>query len=151
MVMDVNARGVFRTIKLCLLGMLERKWGRFINIASAAASVGAPTSAAYCASKAAVVGLTRCVNLEGAPHGVTCNTISPDWTETSFGRNWMTHIAETAEGGTGDEYICETKQNNPQQRMIQPEEIGALAAVLCRDDALDIIMRDFTVSAGSLW
>ena len=150
-VMDVNVNGVYRTIKLCLPGMLERRWGRIINIASTAASVGAPTSAAYCASKAAVVGLTRCVALEGAPHGVSCNAISPGWVETSFGRSWMTHIAETAENRTGDQYMQDVKDANPQKRMIPPEEIGALAAFLCRDDAFGITMQDLTISAGSLW
>jgi 3-hydroxybutyrate dehydrogenase len=150
-VVDVNLHGTYRTIKLALPGMIERKWGRIINIASTAASVGAPASVAYCASKAAVVGLSRAVALEGAPHGVTCNTISPGWVETGFGRDWMTHIAETTEGRSGDAYIADTKAGNPQQRMIQPEEIGALAAYLCRDEALGITMQDITVSAGSLW
>ena len=150
-VMDVNVNGVYRTMKLCLPGMIERGWGRIINIASTAASVGAPTSVAYCASKAAVVGMSRCVALEGAAHGVTCNAISPGWVETSFGKSWMTHIAETAESRSGDEYISEAKQGNPQQRMIQPEEIGALAAFLCRDEAFGITMQDLTVSGGSLW
>lgn len=63
----------------------------------------------------------------------------------------MTHIAQTAEGQTVDEYIQATKLSNPQQRMIQPEEIGALAAFLCREDAYGITMQDLTVSAGSLW
>ncbi len=150
-VMDVNANGPYRTTKLVLPGMIERKWGRIINIASTAASVGAPTSAAYCASKAAVLGLTRCVALEGAEYGVTCNSISPGWVETKFGTSWMSHIAETAEGRSGEEYIAETKAANPQHRMLQPEEIGALAVFLCKDEALGITGQDLTVSAGSLW
>lgn len=121
-VIDVNLNGTFRTCRLCLPGMIERKWGRIINIASTAATVGAPTSAAYCASKAAVLGLSRCIALEGAEHGVTCNTISPGWVETNFGRDWMTHIAETFENRSGDEYISDTKDSNPQKRMIQPKK-----------------------------
>ncbi len=77
-VIDVNLTGTYRAIKRVLPGMIERKWGRIINIASTAATVGAATSGAYCASKAGVVGLTRCVALEGAPHGVTCNCREPD-------------------------------------------------------------------------
>lgn len=150
-VVDVNLNGTYRMIKACLPGMIEQKWGRIVNIASTAASVGAPTSAAYCASKAGVVGLTKAVALEGAAHGVTCNSISPGWVETSFGTDWMSHIAETAEGRSGAEYIQETKATNPQGRMIQPLEIGALAAYLCRDEAIGITMQDLTVSAGSLW
>lgn len=150
-VIDVNLNGTYRTIKLCLPGMIERKWGRIINIASTAASVGAETSGAYCASKAGVVGLTRCVALEGAKHGVTCNAISPTWVETRFGTSWMTDIAEQQEKRSGAAYIADAKAANPQGRLIQPGEIGALAAFLCRDEALGITMQDLTVSAGSLW
>ena len=150
-VIDVNLNGAYRTIKLCLPGMIERGWGRIINIASTAASVGAPTSGAYCASKAGVVGLTRCVALEGAAHGVTCNAISPTWVETDFGRGWMTGIAEDQEGRKGEDYIADAKAANPQKRLIQPSEIGALALHLCRDEARGLTMQDLTVSGGSLW
>ncbi len=150
-VVEVNLTGTYRTIKLCLPGMIERKWGRIINIASTAAAVGAPTSGAYCASKAGVVGLSRCVALEGAAHGVTCNAISPTWVETAFGKHWMTDIAEKQEGRAGADYIAEAKAQNPQGRLIQPPEIGALALFLCRDEALGMTMQDLTVSAGSLW
>ncbi|MDF5729294.1 MAG: SDR family NAD(P)-dependent oxidoreductase [Rhizonema sp. PD38] len=64
-IIDVNLNGVYRTIKLCLPGMIERKWGRIINITSTAAEVGSPIYAAYCASKAGVVGLTHCVRCFG--------------------------------------------------------------------------------------
>ena len=150
-VIDVNLNGTYRAIKLCLPGMIERKWGRIINIASTAASVGAVTSGAYCASKAAVVGLSRCAALEGAEHGVTCNAISPTWVETTFGTEWMSNIAEEQESRTGAEYIADVKAANPQGRLVQPSEIGALAAFLCRDEAIGMTMQDLTVSAGSLW
>jgi NAD(P)-dependent dehydrogenase (short-subunit alcohol dehydrogenase family) len=150
-VMDVCANGPFRTIKLVLPGMIDRKWGRIINIASTAASIGAPNSAAYCAAKAAVLGLTRCVALEGAEHGVSCNAISPGWVQTDFQKKWMTGIADTNAEQTGEEYIADTIADTPQKRMVQPIEIGALAAYLCMDEAFGITGQDITVSAGSLW
>lgn len=150
-VIAVNLTGTYRAIKACLPGMIERKWGRVINIASTAASVGAVTSGAYCASKAGVVGLTRCVALEGAPHGVTCNAISPTWVDTDFGRDWMKDIAETQQSRSQDAYIAEVKATNPQKRMIQPSEVAGLALYLCRDEALGMTMQDLTLSAGSLW
>jgi len=150
-VIDVNLHGSYRTIRRCLPGMIERGWGRVINIASTAASVGAATSAAYCASKAGVVGLTRCVALEGAAHGVTCNAISPGWVETRFGNHWMHHIAEVQEQRAGEAYVEEARAANPQQRLIQPGEIGALACYLCRDEAVGMTMQDLVVSGGSLW
>lgn len=149
-IMDVNLNGVYRTISTFLPGMISRQWGRIINIASTAASVGSATNPAYCASKAAVVALTRCVALEGAPHGVSCNAISPGWVETDFGKNWMAELAETS-GESLEDYMNAIQQANPQKRMIQPQEIGALAVFLCRDEAFGITMQDITVSAGSLW
>ena len=148
-VIDVNLNGTYRMVKTCLSGMIERRWGRIVNIASTAASVGAPTSAAYCASKAGVVGLSRCVALEGAPHGVTCNTISPGWVDTSFGNKWMTDINDQQD--STNDYIEETIASNPQNRLIQPEEIGQLCLYLCREEAKGMTMQDLTVSAGSLW
>ena len=150
-VIDVNLTGTYRAIKQVLPGMIERGWGRIINIASTAATVGAVTSGAYCASKAGVVGLTRCVALEGAPHGVTCNAISPTWVDTSFGREWMSDIAEKQENRSGAEYISDVQKTNPQGRLISPTEIGALALFLCSDAARGITMEDLRVSAGSLW
>jgi NAD(P)-dependent dehydrogenase (short-subunit alcohol dehydrogenase family) len=150
-VIDVNLTGTYRAIKCALPGMIERKWGRIVNIASTAATVGAVTSGAYCASKAGVVGLTRCVALEGAPHGITCNSISPTWVNTDFGRDWMSGIAEDQEHRKGEEYIADVKEANPQGRLIEPSEVGALALYLCRDEAAGMTMQDLTLSAGSLW
>ena len=150
-VIDVNLNGIYRTTRLCLPVMMERGWGRIINIASTAASVGAATSGAYCASKAGVVGLSRCVALEGAAQGVTCNAISPTWVETKFGTSWMSDIAEVQEGRSGEAYIADARAANPQKRLIQPSEIGALACFLCREEAAGLTMQDLTVSGGSLW
>jgi len=150
-VMDVNANGVFRATRETLPGMIERRWGRIINIASTAASVGAPWSPAYCASKAAVTGFTRAVAQEGAEALVTANSISPGWVETTFGVHWLSDIAEKQMNTKGDLFIQQQKAENPQKRMIQPLEIGALAAFLCRDEAVGITGQDLTVSAGSAW
>ena len=150
-VIDVNLTGIYRCIKRALPGMMERDWGRIVNIASTAASVGAATSGAYCASKAGVVGLTRAVALEGAPNGVTCNSISPTWVNTDFGRDWMGDIAEKQDDRSGDEYIADVVDANPQGRLVDPAEVGALALFLCREEALGMTMQDLTLSAGSLW
>ena len=150
-VMDVNANGPFRMIRLALPAMLDRGWGRIVNIASTAASVGAATSGAYCASKAAVVGLTRCVAQEGAPHGVSCNAISPGWVATDFQKKWMDRIATDEGLEDASTYAADAMAQNPQRRLIDPREIGALAAYLCSDDAFGITGQDLTVSGGSLW
>lgn len=149
-VVEVNLKGTYMAIKEVLPGMIEQKWGRIVNIASTAASVGAETSGAYCASKAGVVGLMRCAALEGAPHGVTANSISPTWVETKFGVDWMGQCG-TNEGKKGEDYIKEVKAGNPQGRLIQPSEVGGLAGYLCSDEAAGITMQDLSITAGSLW
>ncbi len=150
-VMDVNANGPFRMSKLALPGMMERKWGRIISISSTAGNVGAPMSPAYCASKAAVIGMTKAMAQEGAAGGVTSNAICPGWVKTDFGRDWMTDIAEKQMNMKGDELIAQEASSNPQGRLIEPKEIGALAAYLCREEAYGINGQDITVSGGSLW
>jgi NAD(P)-dependent dehydrogenase (short-subunit alcohol dehydrogenase family) len=149
-VIDTNLNGVYRTIKICLPGMIERKWGRIINIASDIALVGVPEYAAYCASKAAVVSLTRCVALEAASYGVSCNAISPGWVDTELARRAIAEAA-ASQGREMTDYIENVKHNSPQKRMITPEEIAALSLFLCREEARGITMQDITVSGGALW
>lgn len=150
-VIDVNLNGCYRTIKRILPIMINKKWGRIVNIASTAAAVGAETSGVYCASKAGVVALSRCVALEGAAHNISCNSISPGWTNTNFGRDWMTDIAENQENRKGQEYIADAKSANPQNRLIEPEEIAEMTLFLCKEKAIGVTMQDLTISAGSLW
>ena len=149
-VMDINLTGPFRTIRACLPEMKSRGWGRIVNIASTAARVAADTHAAYCASKAGLVGMTRAVALEGAPHGVTCVAISPGWVETEMLRESAKIIANKS-GRTQAEEIAIMAQSNPQNRLIQPEEIAAVAAFCCSDAASGLTMEDIQVNAGALW
>src|SRR5438105_4006312 len=83
-IIDTNLTGAFRMIRALLPGMIARKWGRIINIGSTAASVGWKDNPAYCASKSGLLGLTRCVALEGAPYGISSVMISPTWVETEL-------------------------------------------------------------------
>ncbi|OGO16959.1 MAG: hypothetical protein A2Z15_09385 [Chloroflexi bacterium RBG_16_50_11] len=71
----VNLTGPFYTIKCCLPGMLERGWGRIINISSIAGTMGGAGQCSYAATKAGIIGLTKTVALEGARKGVTCNAV----------------------------------------------------------------------------
>lgn len=151
-VLDINLNGPYRTIKRSLPGMLERAWGRIVNIASTAANVGHPGFAAYCASKAALLGLTRCVALEGAAHGVTCNAINPGSVETGLTRlGSERRIRRHGQGATVEENLERIAAEMPQKRLIQPEEIAALVVFLCRDEALGLTMEDITLSAGAYW
>ena len=150
--LDVNLGGAFRMIRSLLPGMRSRRWGRIINIGSTAATVGHVGNAAYCASKAGLLGLTRCVALEGAADRVTCVTISPGWVDTVMLKQGAERLAANeGRGRSADEVIAEIAASNPQNRLVQAEEIAALALHLCRDEALGITNEDIRITAGSAW
>lgn len=145
-----NLTGSFKTIRAVMPLMMQQKWGRIINIASVAAHQGMAGNAAYCASKAGLLGLGRCVSLEGAAHGITCNSISPTWVETEMLQQFIEQdIART--GRARAEVRAEYEASNPQGLLVQPGEIAALAAFLASDAARAITMADYQVNAGSLW
>ena len=149
-VLDTNLSGPFRMTRACLPGMIERRWGRIIHIGSTAARTAVADHPAYCASKSGLLGLSRAVALEGAPHGVTSVVLSPTWVETEMLRSSF-HRRATATGSTTAREISELAANSPQQRLVQPEEIAAIAAFLCRDEARGITMEDIQINAGALW
>lgn len=151
-IIDTNLTGAFRMTRALLPGMIERKWGRIINIGSTAASVGWKDNPAYCASKAGLLGLTRCVALEGAAHGVSAVMISPTWVETELmRRNLEQLVARENKGRTLEDAFADVAAQNPQGRIIQPGEVAALAAFLCRDDARGITAENIQITGGALW
>ncbi|MDH3377609.1 MAG: SDR family oxidoreductase [Gammaproteobacteria bacterium] len=147
---DINLSGPFRMIRACLPDMKTRNWGRIVNIASTAARIAAPTHAAYCASNAGLVGLTRAVAREGGAHGITYVAISPGWVETDMLRESARIMAATS-GRTQAEEIAAIGASNPQNRLTQREEIAALVAFCCSDAAAGLTMEDIQVNAGALW
>jgi NAD(P)-dependent dehydrogenase (short-subunit alcohol dehydrogenase family) len=149
-VIDINLSGPFRMIRACMPKMIERRWGRIINIGSTAATTAVADHAAYCASKSGLLGLNRAVALEGAAHGVSSIVISPTWVQTEMFNNSMEIQARKA-GRSVEEEIARLVAEQPQQRLVQPSELGALAAFLCRDEALGITMEDIQLNAGALW
>ena len=142
--------GPFRMIRACLPQMIEQRWGRIINIGSTAATTAVADHAAYCASKSGLLGLSRAVALEGAPHGVSSVVISPTWVQTEMFDSSMAVHARNA-GRSVEEEIAALIAEQPQKRLVQPRELGALAAFLCHDDALGITMEDIQLNAGALW
>lgn len=149
-VIDINLSGPFRMIRACLPAMKARNWGRIINIGSTAATTATADHAAYCASKSGLLGLNRAVALEAAPHGVSSIVISPTWVQTEMFDSSMEIQARKA-GHSVDEEIAKIVAQQPQQRLVQPQELGALAAFLCRDEALGITMEDIQLNAGAWW
>ena len=151
-IIDTNLNGAFRMTRELLPGMIARKWGRVINIGSTAASVGWKDNPAYCASKAGLLGLTRCIALEGAAHGVSCVMISPTWVETELmQRNVAQVVTNEGKGKTVAQAMAEIADQNPQKRIIQPSEVAALAAFLCGDEARGITAENIQITGGALW
>lgn len=149
-VLATNLTGPFLTMKAFMPAMIARGWGRIVNIASTAARTAVADHPAYCASKAGLLGLSRAAALEGAPHGVACVTVSPTWVETEMLRESAAIMAQRSGRDVAAE-IDEIARANPQNRLVQPEEIAALVAFLCSDKAPALTMEDISVNAGAHW
>ena len=150
-VIDTNLNGNFRVIKRCLPGMIERGRGRIVIIGSTSATIGAAGQAAYAAAKAGLLGLMRCVALEGAPHGVSCNMVSPATIETEMMRTAFLHKIERDEDVSWEEQWAKALKGYPGGRFLMPGEIGAVVAFLAREEAFGITMENVKVTAGALY
>jgi NAD(P)-dependent dehydrogenase (short-subunit alcohol dehydrogenase family) len=149
-VIETNLTGPFLMMKTLMPGMNGRGWGRIVNIASTAAKTAVADHPAYCASKAGLLGLSRAAALEGAPHGVTCVTVSPTWVETEMLQESAAIMARKSGRDTSAE-IADIARANPQNRLVQPSEIAALVAFLCSDKVPALTMEDISINAGALW
>ena len=140
-IMAVNVRGVFLGMKLAIPLMQAAGRGSIINIASVAALRPRPGLNAYCASKAAVIGLTKAVALELAATGIRVNCIAPGPADTPMLPEFMADPASPAARRVFIDSV-------PLGRLIRPEEIAAAAAYLASDDAAALIGAVLNVDGG---
>ena len=135
--LDVNLTGTFNAAQAVGRRMIADGGGRIVNMASQAGSVAIDGHVAYCASKFAVIGMSKVMALEWGPHGVTVNTISPTVVLTELGKKaWA--------GAKGDAMIREI----PTGRFAEPDEIAAAALFLASDMARMINGADLIVDGG---
>ena len=131
--LSVNLSGAYYCMRAVVPGMFERRRGRVINIASAAAKVGFAYTAAYVASKHGVLGLTRAVAIEAEPHGVTVNAICPGWLNTGMTDQSIERIVAKTGRDRADVRGTLAKMN-PQGRLVEPGEVADVAAFLASTD-----------------
>lgn len=135
-VMSVNADGSFFACRAVVPGMVARGYGRIVLVASIAGKEGNPMAAAYSASKAAVIAMTKAIGKDLAGTGVLVNCVAPAVIETP--------ILE----GLSDEHVRYMVERIPLGRMGRPEEVAALVAWLCSEDCSFSTGATYDVSGG---
>jgi 3-oxoacyl-[acyl-carrier protein] reductase len=135
-VLDANLRGAFASIKAASRGMMKRRWGRIINIASIVGIMGNKGQANYAASKAGLIGLTKSVAKELGSRNILCNAVAPGFIETDMTAA-MTPDARAA-----------LSTAIPLERLGKPEDIAGMVAFLASSHADYITGQVFVVDGG---
>lgn len=145
----VNLTGAYSCSAEAVPDMLERGWGRIINIASTAGLTGYAFVTAYCAAKHGLIGLTRALALELASRGITVNAICPGFTETDIARTAIANIMSRT-GRSEEQARATITARNPQGRMVFPEEVANAVAWLCLPGSEAITGQAVSVSGGEV-
>lgn len=145
----VNLDGTFHCSQSALPDMLAASWGRIVNVASTAGVTGFAYITAYCASKHAVIGLTRSLALEVAMKGITVNAVCPGYTDTDMVKETVANIVAKT-GRTAEQALAELTARNPQKRLITPEEVANAVAWLCLPGSEAITGQAIAISGGEV-
>jgi len=145
--LELNLIGVVSTFQAVLPGMVAAGHGRLIALASTAGHRGYPYVSAYCAAKHAVIGLVKALALESARSGVTVNAICPGYTDTDMVAGGVAAI--TAKTGKSPENAqAELVKDNPQGRLIRPDEVATAALYLCLPGADAVTGQSLILNGG---
>jgi NAD(P)-dependent dehydrogenase (short-subunit alcohol dehydrogenase family) len=146
--LDVNLTGAFYMSRAVLPAMLAARWGRIVNVASAAARLGFPYVAAYVASKHGLLGLTRALALEVVGAGITVNAICPGYVATDL--TWESARRIQAKTGRAyDEAVASLAAFSPQRRLVEPDEVAAVAVLLASDEGRSVTAQAWGVDGGA--
>lgn len=140
--------GTFLGCKYALPHMIRQKWGRIVNIASLHGKVGSPFKAAYVSAKHGVLGLTKVVALEVAEHNVTSNAICPAYVRTPLVEKQIQEQAHRH--GISPDDVVRKIMTEPAaiRRLLEPEEVAALALYVCSDEAAGITGAAIDIDLG---
>ena len=147
--LELNLVSAFVLVRTLLPAMIERGFGRIINVASTAALKGYPYASAYCAAKHGLVGMTRALAIEIARTGVTANAVCPGYADTDLVRTAVAKIAERT-GRNEAEVRAELVAGNPQQRLVEPHEIAAAVVYLAGANAAAVNGATLSLSGGEV-
>ena len=144
----MNLSSAFHAIKAVLPQMMDRGYGRIVNVASAHGLVASPFKSAYVAAKHGIVGLTKTVALEAARSGVTCNAICPGYVWTPLVEKQIADQAR-AHRMTPEQVVTDVLLTaQPNRKFASVEEIGALTTFLCGDSGASITGASLAVDGG---
>ncbi len=147
--MAINVTAAFRVSRALVPAMVAAKWGRIVNVASIAGLIGQAYVSAYCASKHALVGLTRAMAVELAKTGVTVNAVCPGFVDTEMTEKTIANIVAKTKR-TPEVARKSLEEMNPQRRLIQPEEVADAVAMLCSDGARGINGQAIPIDGGQV-
>ena len=141
-VIEINFKGALRLIHATLPGMIERGWGRVVNIASDAGRVGSSLESVYAGAKGGIIAFTKTIARETARKGVTANCVCPGPTDTPS----LRRVA--ASSGDADAVLEAMTRGIPMRRAAQPAEIAAAVAFFASEEAGYVTGQTLSVSGG---
>jgi 2-hydroxycyclohexanecarboxyl-CoA dehydrogenase len=142
-ILEVNFKGSLRVIQAVAPGMIERRWGRIVNIGSDAGRVGSSLEAVYSGAKGGIIAFTKTLAREVATKGVTVNTVCPGPTDTPALRKFAANAGEDAE-----KVVAGMTRAVPMKRLAQPADVAAAVAFFASDAAGYITGQTLSVSGG---
>jgi len=141
-VIEINYKGILRTVHACLPSMVEARWGRIVNIGSDAGRVGSSFEAVYSGAKGGVIAFTKTVAREAARSGVTANVVCPGPTDTPL----LDGIVAASDDG--DKIIGAMARAVPMKRVGTPTEVASAVVYFCSEEASFVTGQTLSVSGG---
>lgn len=147
--LSVNLSAPYQLVKVFAPAMIQRKWGRIINISSISGQKGEAYGTSYSASKFGLIGMTQSLALELARHGITVNSVCPGWVETDMAQEQLNDPQWCRLNDINPEESLDiARLSVPQMRLIQPDEVAGLVSYLCSDRAKGITGQAINICGG---